>query len=205
MSQQLNLVNPALLPPKPFFQFASMMLSLAVMAVVLVAFSAWINLSLKSYEQEATQSAQRVTAKQAQLATLEQTSAKRVVSPQLLEEQSAAAAESQRLQQLAGQLAQLGGQQAVRSRADLLFALAERPSKGVWLTAIEVSGERIAFDGMTLAAANLPLWMAQLQQSPAFAGQRFGGLELGQGVPSQNGDATAYAFRLAASPKAATP
>ncbi|MFT3734141.1 MAG: hypothetical protein QM776_03815 [Rhodocyclaceae bacterium] len=198
MSQQINLVNPALLPPKPFFQFNSMMLSLAVMVVVLAAFSVLVFSQVATYEREAVLAAQRVTAKQALLGQLEQGSTKRAASPQMMAEQSAAEAESQRLQQLAGQLAQLGTQQPARSRAGMFMALAERPANGVWLTAIDVNGDRIALDGMTLSAAHLPVWLEQIKQTPAFLGQRFGGLELGQGVTAPSGLATAYAFRLAA-------
>lgn len=196
MSQQLNLVNAALLPPKPFFQFASMMLSLGVMLVVLVAFAVLVFSQLATYEGAAVQSAQRVTAKQAQIAALEQATGQRVASPRLLEEQSAVMAEGQRLQQLAGQLGQLGGQEALRSRAEMLFALAARPANGVWLTAIDVSGERIALDGKTLSAERLPPWLEQIRQTPAFAGQRFGGFNLG--ASESAGEATAYAFRLEA-------
>ncbi|GAA5171129.1 PilN domain-containing protein [Viridibacterium curvum] len=198
MSQQINLVNPALLPPKPFFQFNSMMLSLVVMAVVLAAFSVLVLSQVATYEREAVMSAQRVTTKQNLLGQLEQGSSKRVASPQMLAEQSAAEGESHRLQQLAGQLALLGTQQPTRSRAALFAALAERPANGVWLTAIDVTGERIALDGMTMSAAHLPVWLEQIKQTTAFAGQRFGGLELGQATVSADGGATAYAFRLSA-------
>ena len=203
MSQQLNLVNLALLPPKPFFQFRSMMLALTVMVSVLVVFSALIFSQVSAYEQAAGVSAQRLLTTQARVAALEEKSGKREVSPTVADEQIAVEADRQRLETLAGQIAQLGGKKAVRSRAALLFALAQRPAKGLWLTGVTIDGERVALDGMTVEAADLPLWLAQLQQLPAFAGQRFGGLEIGQSTGQEGGPQEAADSASAPRPVAA--
>lgn len=201
MSQQLNLVNPALLPPKPFFQFRSMMLALTVLVGVLVLFSVFIGSQVRTVEEASALSAQRLAAKQAQITALEQKTGARTLSPAVAEEQASVAAEKQRLEELGNQIAQLGGLRAVRSRADILFALAQRPAKGLWLTGIDIAGEHMALEGMTLQAANLPVWLGELQASPVFAGQRFGGIEIKPAVadPGSPG-AGALAFNLTAEP-----
>jgi Tfp pilus assembly protein PilN len=211
--QQLNLVNPALLPPKPFFQFRSMALALAVLVCVLAAFSALIFSRVSMYEQSAALSEQRATVEKAQVAALEEKSGKRQISAQVADEQLAVEAEKQRLEVLAGQIAQLGGQlggqpggqQIARSRADVLYALARRPAEGLWLTGVEVQGERIALDGMALNASAIPVWLAQLQESPVFAGQRFGGIEIVPGAAASASapvTQTALTFHLTAMPAA---
>ncbi|MEC5386083.1 hypothetical protein VVD49_10125 [Uliginosibacterium sp. H3] len=208
MSQQLNLVNPALLPPKPFFQFRSMMLALAVLVGVLVFFSFFITSQVRSFEEAAALSAQRLAAKQTQIAALEQKSGTRVLSPAVAEEQASVEAEKRRLEELGTQIAQLGGLRTVRSRADILFALAQRPATGLWLTGIDIVGERMAFEGMTLQAANLPRWLGELQTLTVFAGQRFGGIEIkpvevvAQSAPAagQSAGVSVLAFSLTAEP-----
>jgi Tfp pilus assembly protein PilN len=209
VSQQLNLVNPALLPPKPFFQFRSMMLALGVLAGVLVLFSFVIFWGVGTYEAEAASMAQREATKKTQVAELEQKTGSRQVSPQVLEEQSAALAEQQRLEELSGQIAQVGGGKSLRSRADILFALAHQPAEGLWLTGVDVTGDHIALQGQTLSAAYLPKWLAQLQQLPAFAGQRFGGLEIGLGTASADSASapvtTTLTFHLTAVSTGKTP
>ena len=179
MRQQINLVNLALLPPKPFFQFKSMMISLAVIMVFLSAISVLFRFSLNGYLGTIAQVERNVSLKQEQLKALEQKASLRQKDPAVAARLARLQDERQRLQQMAGLLRQGGIAEEKRSPAAYLYALARQASPGIWLTWIELHGDRVSLQGGASDAAAVPVYLAQIMRLPEFKGQRFAGFELG--------------------------
>lgn len=199
MRQQINLVNLELLPPKPFFQFRSMVISLAVIALALSLLVLFFHSRLALYQSTAELVQQRVSVKQERIKVIEQQVAQRQKNPQVVADLLKAQEEQQRLRQIAASLQQGGMLDESRSYATYLYALAQKPANGVWLTQIEFHGSRLLLEGMALHATDLPPYLAQLKELPVFAGQRFVSFDLGRktfattaGVPA----AEVLMFRL---------
>lgn len=186
MKQQINLVNLALLPPKPFFQFKSMLMSLLVIVAAMLLLTLLFASRIGSYESAAEQSRQRASLKETQVKALEQQVAARQKDPQVAAELLASQDEQRRLQKMENALQQ-GGLlgQAAPSYAAYLYALASKPMQGVWLTQIEFHGPRMLLQGMAMQADDIPAYLAQLKGVPAFAGQRFLSFELGRKVSAE--------------------
>lgn len=198
MRQQINLVNLALLPPKPFFQFKSLMISLAVVLVFLTAISVLFRSNLNGYLGTIAQVGRNVGLKQEQLKALEQKASLRQKDPAVAARLVRLQDERQRLQQMAGLLQQGGVTEENRSQAAYLYALARQASPGIWLTSIELHGDRVSLQGGASDAAAVPAYLAQIMRLPEFKGQRFASFELGS-LPAAVGAAVsgkALAFRL---------
>jgi len=199
MRQQINLVNLALLPPKPFFQFRSMIISLVLIAVSLSVlawlFGSRVALNLSSAEL----AQQRVGVKQDRVKAIEAQMTQRQKDPQVAAALLKTQEEQMRLRQIATSLQQGGMLEESRSYATYLYALAEKPARGIWLTQIEFHGSRMLLEGMALNAEDIPPYLAQLQALPVFSGQRFLSFALGRkALPASAGakPAEALMFRL---------
>lgn len=187
MRQQINLVNPALLPPKPFFQFRSMMIALAVIVVSLSVMVAAFQAKVAAYQAIAEVAAQRVTVKQQRVKTLETQLAQRQKDPQAAASLLKAQAEQMQLHQIASSLARGGMLDEGQSYAGYLNALARQPNRGVWLTRIEFHGARMLLEGMAMSAEDIPPYLTRLQSLPEFSGQRFLSFSLGRRAVNADG------------------
>ncbi|GAB2902707.1 MSHA biogenesis protein MshI2 [Uliginosibacterium flavum] len=189
MRRQINLVNLALLPPKPFFQFRSMMLALAVLAGGLLLLATFMLSRLGGYEVAAAQAKSRLVAKQDQLKTQEQKLVLRQADPQVaaqLESLREAQQDLQRIDQaLQGGVSGAAPEQdKAKGASRYLYALARQPLPGVWLNTIHVHGDQVSLQGMATHAAAIPATLALLNQLPAFQGQNFSAFEAGRQVIS---------------------
>lgn len=198
MKQHINLVNPALLPPKPFFQFRTMLLALGSVALLLILLGVFIRFSLATYLDVAEQAQARVKARETQLQAQQALLKVRVKNPQLALDIAAAGEELARLQQVA---ASLPGQSGGVRPAASLQALSGAVMPGVWLKLIEIQQGALSLQGYALRPEQIPEYLERLHQQEAFRGQRFEAFELGRGVagsPLVPAAAEAIAFRLRA-------
>lgn len=192
MKAFVNLADPALLPPKPFFQFRSMMLALGVLLLVLMALGAFIRWSLASYVLVAQQAEARTAARAAHVSSLEARYGKREKNPQLLLDLQASADEVARLQQIA---ASLPGERGGALASPSLEALAGAVMPGVWLEQVEWQRGALSLQGYALRAAQLPDYLESLRSQAAFRGQRFASFELGRkSFPAPAGTASPEAL-----------
>ncbi|MDO6384900.1 PilN domain-containing protein [Uliginosibacterium sp. 31-12] len=177
MKAFINLANPALLPPKPFFQFRTMMLALGLVLLMLIGLSSFIRWSLASYLAVAQQAQLRVTAREAQLKAQQALLTVREKSPQVTLDLAAAHAETARLRQIAVNLAgQEGGPQASAS----LAALSSAVLPGVWLEQVAWQRGAVSLQGYALRAPQVPEYLERLRSQEAFRKQRFEMFELGR-------------------------
>ena len=195
MKQHINLVNPALLPPKPFFQLHRMILALAAIALTLLLVWVLIQAPVQAHEAAAATAQQRLVAKEAQLKLLTQQLSQRRSDPRYASEIAHAQQTGQDLQAIAAML-KTQSSASTPSYSDYLHALGQTGVNSVWLRDIRLDGSQIALEGLSLRAAALPEYLAALNQQAAFKGMRFQHFELGQQAAGTASTPAALVFRL---------
>ena len=177
MKPQINLVNPALLPPKPFFQFRSLVLSVLLVAVVLTVFSLLVHSGLGAYERSAAAMQARIAQREAQVAKSAQKLRPRQKDPAVAAALQLAEAEQLGLTAV---LASLDGDspEAGLRPAGLFMALGEVAPGAVWLTGIDLAAGQVSLQGMATGPAAIPPYLAALARQPALQGQRFAVFDL---------------------------
>ncbi|MDQ7990769.1 MAG: PilN domain-containing protein [Candidatus Dactylopiibacterium sp.] len=204
MRPQINLFNPALLPPRPFFQFRTMLLALALIALALVAIGAFVQSATARYLEVAAQSNARVTAREAQLRATQASLRLPVSDPKVTLELAQTLAALQRLQRVESSLLQ--PESAGRGAHASLRALAAASGDGVWLQRIVLRGPALALQGYAQEAVLVPAYISRLQAQPAFRGLSFGGFELGrQRFGTGEKGPEALSFELSSGAEEATP
>jgi len=196
MRQQINLVNPALLPPKPFFQFKSMMISLAIIVGFLGGLVLLFKWGAEVNQVSSALIERKLVARQESIKKLEEQVAQKKTNTGLEAQVKALQTEQERLKKMELMLRQGGMAEEVRSQADVLYALAHRPAKGVWLTQVELHGNQVSLEGNAAGASVIPAYLSQVMSLPEFKGQRFERFELGSLRP-QGGLAEAEAVSSA--------
>lgn len=175
MSKQINLFNPALLPPRIVFPAGQAMLA-AVLGVV--AFFA-IGFAIKNIVTDKElrvqqQSTQRQALKQ-QIALLENERGKRRPDPQLVEAVDRLKEQQDRQQR---SLALLQMVQHEPGFTEKLKALARQRLEGLWLTKITFIGEQSTLEGRTLSPELVPRWMEHLKDEASFHGNGYRMMEI---------------------------
>ncbi len=176
--QTLDLVNPALLPPKPFFQFRTLSISVAVVAVVLALIAVFIQSSLAQYLNVANDTRVRRAAREAQVKAQSERLTVRKSDPLLAAELERVRGELARLKRVETSVLTPPAEQA--KAAGSLTALGAATLDGVWLRQIDFSRGRLSVQGYATQPDRIPLYLERLQAQPTFAGQRFESFELGR-------------------------
>jgi Tfp pilus assembly protein PilN len=192
MKQQINLVNPALLPAKPFFQLHRMALALLALALALLLTWALLRPAVLSHEAAAATANARLATREAQVKTLEQQVSQRRPDPR----HASAIAAAQQIRQALLEMAQQLEPESQPVYSAYLRGLGETGMKDVWLRAIEFEGERIELKGLTLRATVLPEYLEALNRQTVFRGMRFDGFDISQEAAGVNGAPQALGFRL---------
>lgn len=183
MSQQINLINPALLPRLDILG-ARVVFPVAVAVLcLLVALAAETRFSAGRLAGEEALAAGELQALQTRLAALAQAAANRRSDPALLAEIEAlsAAVASRREALNVLNRGDLGGSEGV---AEYFRALARQRLDGVWLTGFGIQGGNIEIRGRLSDPSLLPAYIRRLEGEPVFAGKRFEALNM-QGVAAR--------------------
>ncbi|MGS2721202.1 PilN domain-containing protein [Paraglaciecola aestuariivivens] len=72
-------------------------------------------------------------------------------------------------------LAELSGQESLKSNgyANLMLELAQNHPKGLWLTHIQLDGQKVVMEGAANDSAIIPKWLNSLGKTNYFKGQKF--------------------------------
>lgn len=176
MSQEINLVNPALRPKRDWLSFQ--VVSLATLAALLLvgAGIAAVRINLAAGQKAQAEAAARLAAATQELQALQTAYAARRNDPALAQEaERLGAAIQQRrdvLQVARGLAAEAGGV------AEVMRGFSRQRLDGVWLTAFNVGPGGFELNGRLLDPALLPTYIRRLNAEPAFRGRHFAALDM---------------------------
>ena len=173
LHQQINLYQPGFRRQELVFSAATILQSVAVIAIALLTIFGFSVFQVARLELQAAQLERTEQAKSVQLASVDQTSgpARRAEIEAELEALNRRLAEQQKLVEVLQE--KPPGSSDGFSR--YLSALARQRHPGVWLTSISVNGnhEAIELHGRSFDAQRVPEYLAALTREAALNGQRF--------------------------------
>lgn len=181
MSQQINLLLPAL---RPKFDWLGLPLlvggSVAGLAVV-VAAGLWSGARLTRLQEADAALKAQLQAAQTQVVALGQTLAGRQPDPALPDALAAARQEVAQRQEV---LDFIGRGAAPAGRyGELLSGFSRQTLGGVWLVGFSFAGQGVELRGRLTDPALLPRYIDKLDADPAFAGRRFSALDMAAVTP----------------------
>lgn len=208
MSQQINLFNPVFLRKKKYFSAATMAQALGLIAVGMIAFSAYSSYQVKKLASAAAQSQAQLEAQRTQLAGLLKRQGPPGKNTALADElvRTEASAKSRRELLTSLRSGALGN---VKGFSRYLAALARSRTDGVWLTGVVVGGDEndLQVRGRVLRPELVPAYLQALNGEDVMRGRRVTELSLtavrepAVAVPAGQAGASAAA---AAAPRAPT-
>lgn len=176
MSQEINLLNPALRPKRDWLSSRRVALaSLAALFVVAAAVVA-LRIDLASEQKAQTSAAAQLSAVRDEVQALQARLVARKNDPALEQEAvHLAAAIAQRrevLKQARGLAAEEGG------FAEVMRGFSRQRVEGVWLTSFNTGPGGFDIRGRLLDPALLPAYIRRLNAEPAFRGRHFAALDM---------------------------
>ncbi len=180
MSQEINLLNPALRPKTDWLAFRPVAAAAAAVLLLVVAGYAYAAYRAGETARERGSVAGRLSTLQQELQGLQAALAERKPNPALAQEigrLSAEIAQRRQVLKLAQETA-VGGE----APAELMRGFSRQITEGVWLTGFAVAAAGIDIRGRLLDPALLPAYIRRLNGEPAFRGRRFAALDLQAGV-----------------------
>jgi hypothetical protein len=181
MSQQINLINPALIKQKDLLTSVNMSVAYGVLIALMLGFTAYTMQQVSALTATKQQLLVEQEKWEAELAQL--TAARAPHAPnQALVAQLALLESKQNVQTQILEIMNRGQASQEKSLAGYMRGLARQTMDGLWLTgfSIDQSNHSVTLRGRTLHADNLPDYMRQLGQDAVFSGQLFGGLQIKQ-------------------------
>lgn len=203
MPQQINLCSPILLAPKRYFSAATMLQGLAIFAVVggsLCAYGVWsLNGASESFKPTLARQSSEIQSLQSALARNKTSggSLETVLAQDLLAQSTELAKREKLLEDLHRGLFQPGAGYAAR-----LQLVAQSIPSQVWVTEVKANERQLEVKGFTLLPSALNDWAIRLAASPLLTGQKLATIKVENTVasPAKNGDSSAVAAAVAASP-----
>ncbi|HUY03847.1 MAG TPA: PilN domain-containing protein [Rhodocyclaceae bacterium] len=179
MSQQINLLNPALRRARDWLTATPLALVCVILLALIVVVYAAARVRANGREREAERLSAQLKAEQARLVGMAKAVAARKPNAELLAD-------------LANARAQLQGRQAIMAAldggaigntsgfSDYLRGFARQVPSGLWLTGftIDAGGSAMEIRGRMLDPAALPEYIRRLNSEPAFQGRSFATLSI---------------------------
>lgn len=180
MSQEINLINPALRPQRDWLGFQSVALGCAAAVLLTLSLYAYARVSASSAQQAQAAVLERLTSVQKEVQAAQVALASRTNDPALEAEAARlAAAVRQRGEVL--RLAEELSAQGSGGVAEVMRGFSRQRMEGVWLTGFSVGPSGFDIRGRLLDPALLPTYIRRLNAEPAFRGRSFAALDM-QGV-----------------------
>ncbi len=179
MSQQINLYNPILLRQKRIFSAVTMVQSLVLLLLGLLAFYGYARYQIAHLQTATERSEKRLENAQARLGRLSQQFSPRLKSAELearikhTEQELTTLAQAQQAMQQSGLLDSNGF-------SPYFQALARQIVDGLWLTQFSVAGSEMRISGRALKPELVPDYIQRLRNEKSMQGHRFSMLEMRQ-------------------------
>lgn len=181
MSQQINLLNPALIKQKDLLNPNNIVISLVVLIVLMLAYYSYAHKQMALLSIQRAQVAEALTLAQTQLTQTATLHAPREANKALLE-QIAQLEQTEKMQQQVLQTIQQTTASPEKGYAALMRAFAQQALDGLWLTgfSFDSHSDQLNINGRTLEADLVPEYITRLGSEPALKGKQFSALSMKQ-------------------------
>ena len=179
MSQQINLLNPALIHKRDFLNPNTIVMLFGVLFVGLIAYTIFEQSTLSELQIKRTEAANALASTQSQLT--EMMASKTVSNDKTaILNQIKQLKEKETMQKAMINAVTQNGDAKKPSYAALLRAFAKQSIDGLWITGLSINqdAEQLRISGRTLNADLVPKYIAKLRAEPALKGKTFSELTM---------------------------
>jgi hypothetical protein len=179
MSQQINLLNPALIKQKDFLNPNNIAITLGLLSVLMLGYYGYAQKQLSLLILHRSQIAEEFSATQAQLKQTALLHTPHELNKGLLE-QILQLEQKEAMQQQILQTVNQSSATPVKGYAALMRAFAKQSIDGLWLTSfsIDSNNEKLNISGRALQADLVPEYISHLSNEPALKGKLFAALNM---------------------------
>jgi Fimbrial assembly protein (PilN) len=205
MSQEINLLNTALIKQKDFLNAFNIAITLGLLSAMMMGYFGYAKKELSDLTIERSQIAEQLSAMDLQLkqATLMHTP--HAPNKALLVEMSQLE-QKEKMQQHILQIVKQSSASPEKGYAALMRAFAKQSIDGLWLTgfSFDNASEQLNINGRTLQANLVPEYISRLGHEPALKGKLFSALNMRLPKAEENKTATPQINNGAASSPSTT-
>jgi phage I-like protein len=179
MSQQINLLNPALIKQRDFLNPNNIVMTLGLLSALMLGYYGYAQKQLSLLTLQRSQAAVTLSATQAQLQQTTLLHTPHEMNKALIE-QIAQLEQKETMQQQILQTVNLSSATPEKGYAALMRAFAKQSLDGLWLTSFsfDSSTEKLNINGRTLQADLVPEYISNLGNEPALKGKLFSALSM---------------------------
>lgn len=179
MSQQINLLNPALIKQKNFLNTNNMAIMLGLLLVLMLAYYSYAQKQLSLLILHRSQVSEQLSVVQAQLKQTALLHTPHALNKALLD-QITQLEQKEAMQQQVLQTVKQSSATPDKGYAALMRAFARQSLEGLWLTGFSTDSqtEQLNISGRTLQAELVPEYITRLGNEPALKGKLFAALNM---------------------------
>jgi hypothetical protein len=179
MSQQINLLNPALIKQKDFLNPNNIVMTLGLLSALMLGYYGYAQKQLSLLTLQRSQVAETLAATQAQLQQATLLHMPHEINKALIE-QITQLEQKEKMQQQILQTVNQSTATPEKGYAALMRAFAKQSLDGLWLTSFsfDSSTEKLNISGRTLQADLVPEYISNLGNEPALKGKLFSALSM---------------------------
>lgn len=179
MSQQINLLNPALIKQKDFLNTNNIAIMLGLLLVLMLGYYSYAQKQLSLITIQRSQVAEALSATQAQLKQTTLLHQPHELNKALLD-QIMQLEQKETMQQQVLQTVSQNSATPEKGYAALMRAFAKQSLDGLWLTSfsIDSNADKLNISGRTLQADFVPAYISRLGNEPALKGKSFAALNM---------------------------
>jgi hypothetical protein len=179
MSQQINLLNPALIRQKDLLNTTNIAIVLGLVCMLMVGYYSYVQKQLSTQTTQRSHMANELSATQAQLKQTALLHTPRELNKALLN-QITQLEQKEKMQQQVLQTVNQSSTTPDKGYAALMHAFAKQSLNGLWLTGFSIDSitEQLNISGRTLQADLVPDYISRLGNEPALKGKLFSSLNM---------------------------
>jgi hypothetical protein len=179
MSQQINLLNPALIKQKDFFNSNNIAMMLGLLSILMLGYYGNAQKELSLLATQRSQAAESLSVAQAQLKQSVLLHTPHTPNKALID-QIMQLEQKEKMQQQILQTVNLSSATPEKGYAALMRAFAKQSLDGLWLTSFsfDSANEKLNISGRTLQADLVPEYISHLSKEPALKGKLFSALNM---------------------------
>jgi hypothetical protein len=206
MSQQINLLNPALIKQKDFFNSNNIAMMLGLLSILMLGYYGYAQKELSLLAKQRSQAAESLSVAQAQLKQSVLLHTPQAPNKALID-QIMQLEQKEKMQLQILQTVNLSSATPEKGYAALMRAFAKQSLDGLWLTSFSFDSatEKMNISGRTLQAYLVPEYISHLSKEPALKGKMFSALNMNLPKADVTSSATPIATVAAISAAPASP